>query len=446
MESYKTACVLGMGASGESATRLLLAEGVQVTLIDSGDGDALQQKAAGFRELGIDVYLGCQQIPEGTWDVCIVSPGVPITSPLMHAVAKMGIPVISELELGWSRSKGPVLAITGSNGKSTVVKWCAEALQHAGIDARIAGNYGPPFCAEVLDSPEAGCWVLEVSSFQLETIQHFRADVAVILNVLPNHLDRHKDMAEYLQWKVRIFENSTPDDVCIIPRKLQTEINQINSNAQEWVTFGSTAESSCFYQDHGIHSQDGFIADISGTIYDNPVMGPSAAAVYAALNRLNVSAADVTQSLRNLQPLPHRMQVVATALNGIRYIDDSKATNLAAMTAAIGMINGEIRLIAGGLPKQKDFSSVKEVLAERVRSVYLIGQAAAAMLAAWHDVVPCIQTKTLKEAVKAASNDANAGETIVLSPGCASFDQFRNYAERGNHFKGIVQQLLELEK
>jgi len=445
MTQYRRACVLGLGTSGESAARLLLAEGSQVTVIDSGTSDGLRSKAAALRALGIDVYLDCQQLPAGAWDICVVSPGVPILSPLISSMQDAGVPVIGELELGWSRCIGPVLAITGSNGKSTVVKWCAEALQAAGVSARIAGNYGPPLCAEVMKSPEAGCWVIEVSSFQLETIRHFRADVAVLLNLRPNHLDRHGSMAGYLQQKARIFENAPQSDRCVIPTDLRDEVSRMYASDRSWITFGNTSDAAYYYQDHTICSRERCRTDISGTLFDNPVMGPSAAAVFAALDGLHIPVEHVLHALQHLQPLPHRMQVVGTDNRGIRYIDDSKATNLAAMQAAIGMIEGEIRLIAGGLPKEKDFSSVKEILAERVRSVYLIGQAAEDMFAAWHDDVLCIRKKTLEEAVKAASKDANTGETIVLSPGCASFDQFRSYVERGTCFKGIVQQIMARE-
>ncbi|MBN1268075.1 MAG: UDP-N-acetylmuramoyl-L-alanine--D-glutamate ligase [Kiritimatiellae bacterium] len=444
MNKYPHALVLGLGKSGEASARLLLSEGSHVTILDGEGAGEVRARGKELVKMGARVLLGAGGVPSGEFDVCIVSPGVALSNPWVGAARERGIPLVSELELGWSRCRGPVLAVTGSNGKSTVVKWCCEALQTSGSRARLAGNYGEPIAAAVAEGPEADPWVLEVSSFQLETVREFRADVGVLLNLNPNHLDRHGDMQTYTAMKARLFARAKETDTCVVPQALLPSLRELSGGRGRWLTFGATGGADYVYRPGAVLSGDAVVARLDGTLFDNGVMGPSAAAAVAALAVFGVSGEDAESALRRMKPLPHRMQKVAEA-RGVVFVDDSKATNLAALAAALRMAKGPVRLIAGGLAKEKDFAAVTDVLARRVESVYLIGASSADMAAAWSAAVPCRSCGTLDVAVRRAYDDARSGETILLSPGCASFDQFRNFEERGQCFIKMVKSLAEEE-
>jgi UDP-N-acetylmuramoylalanine--D-glutamate ligase len=294
----------------------------------------------------------------------------------------------------------------------------------------------------VLEKPRRDVWILEVSSFQLETSSRFCPDVGVLLNILPNHLDRHGTMASYTRCKAKLFAACGAGATGLVPLEW-LEPMQVQSGAQlRWQTFGTSAQATAWYRDGWIHLADGLKVDIRGTLYDHAVTGAAAAAALLALQAFGVDAGHAVDALRDMEPLPHRLQW-AGQIGDIPCYNDSKATNLAALQAAVLRSPAPVRLIAGGLPKQKDFTSVQEVLAERVCSVYLIGKASEEMFAAWSDCVPCRRCGTLDQALQSAAKDAQKGECILLAPGCASFDQFCNYAERGEHFIQSIQCLAE---
>ena len=453
MRHYKTALVLGLAASGEAAARLLLAEGTQVVVMDRGDSEILCRCAATLQALGAEVHLGVTAPPPGDFKIAIVSPGITTSSDTVKSVMARGIPVVSELELGWSRSACRVLAISGSNGKSTLVKLCAEALVQAGRSVAIAGNYGPPISAVVSEGRPLDWLVLEVSSFQLETVQAFRPDVGVLLNVTPNHLDRHGDFQTYRQIKSRLFARMTPTDTGVTDRNILPEIRTLAGSPNRWIaagvnpvlgvhpTSGVHPVSEFFYQASAIHSSLGRERiELRGTLFDNEIMGLTAAAAAAALSCCGVEGRYLAAAARAFQPLPHRLQDVGT-VRGIRFVNDSKATNLAAMMAALAMTRGPVRLIAGGLPKCESYGLARELLEEKAATVYLIGQAAEAMAMAWREAVSCVMGGTLEQAVAQAWREARPGDTILLSPACASFDQFRSFEERGECFISAIRAL-----
>ena len=441
MRPYKTALVLGLASSGEAAARLLLSEGAQVLIADGGDSEILRRRAAALQALGAEVRLGAAAPAYGDFEIAIVSPGIPVTSDMVKAVAARGIPVVSEVELGWSRFAGRVLAVSGSNGKSTLVKLCAEALALAGRQVAIAGNYGPPASAVVRAGKHPDWLVLEISSFQLETVQAFRPDVGVLLNVTPNHLDRHGDFKAYRQLKSRLFARMAAADTGITDPDILPEIRALAGSPNRWVTAGVHPAADFFYQPGAIHVPHlRKKINLSGTIFDNEVMGLTAAAAAAALSACEVEASYLAAAARAFQPLPHRLQNVAD-VRGVKYIDDSKATNLAAMMAALRMTPRPIRLIAGGLSKHEPYEPARILLGEKVISAHLIGQAAETMARAWRGAVPCVINGTLAQAVAEAARQAVPGDTVLLSPGCASFDQFHNFEERGERFISAIQAL-----
>jgi len=289
----------------------------------------------------------------------------------------------------------------------------------------------------VLERPDLDWLVLEVSSFQLETAQHFRVDIGILLNLVPNHLNRHGDMATYAALKARLFARAGTDDICLVHEPWLERIRALAGGAGRWFSFGSGERADYRYEKGRVWHEGRLSADVSGTYFGNEVLGQNAAAVVAALACGGVGPPCAEQAARHFIPLPHRMQPVAT-INGVAFVNDSKATTLAAMAAALQMTTGRVRLIAGGIVKEKDLFFVKEVLAQKAACVYLIGQASKEMTSAWSDVVPCVECGTLNEAVHKARSDARTGETVLLSPACASFDQFRNFEERGERFMRLV--------
>lgn len=416
MHKYRTALILGCGRSGRAAEALLRSEGTQAVSI-------CQETTPDYRyeDLGFDP------------DIAIVSPGFSLGHPWIVDLQKRGIPLLSELELGWSRRHCPVIAVTGSNGKSTVVKWIVDALALAGKRAVPCGNYGFPVSSAVM-LPVVPDWlVIEVSSFQLETVDTFRPEVGVLLNVLPNHLDRHGDMETYRNLKLSLFGNMRETDTAVLPFAGFSDLGKNLSNV--WKTFGHEAEADFRYL-------GGFVGaiDLRGTCFENDILGPSAAAVAAVADACGLPEQVVRQSAVDFEPLEHRMQTVAE-IGGVTFIDDSKATNLAAMCAAVKMCRGRVHLIAGGRSKEHDLSFAKDLLAQRVERLYLVGEASSAMQAAWDDAVECLPCGTLEQAVQAAWEQAEPGDTVLLSPACTSFDQFSSFGERGDCFSAAAQQL-----
>jgi len=415
------AVVLGAGASGKAAARLLQSEGSDVHLFSAETEPLTAAALRAFKP-----------------DVAVVSPGFCLMHPWLELCRKYGVPLTAELELGWSRFRGRTLAVTGSNGKSTVVKWLAESLRQAGYRAEPAGNYGLPASAAVLDDPSLDWLVLEVSSFQLETVREFRAEGVVLLNLLPNHLDRHGTMEAYLQLKCRIFEKAREGDVLLYPEELADRIAP--GLRQSGRSFGMGQKADWRFEEGAVFYRGRKRADFGGTTFDNPVTGPAAAAGCALLHGCGIPLVAAQRAAREFQPLEHRMQKMF-AIRGVEFINDSKATNLAALCAAVRRVGKPVHLIAGGRAKEQDFISAKEVLEQSGVKVYLIGESAESMFSAWSESVSCRCCGILEEAVQAAWRAARSGEVVMLAPGCASFDQFDSFEERGRCFSRLAAEL-----
>lgn len=440
MKKYGHALVLGLGASGESAARLLAGEGSGVTVVDQAESEELTQRRDALRALDVRVELGATMLPDENFDVCVVSPGVTPGSAWLAEMKKRGTKILPEFELGWSRRKARVVAVTGTNGKSTMVKWIADTLNEAGQVAVPCGNYGYPVCSAVIDHGDAAWLVIEISSFQLENVDAFRPDVGLLLNLLPNHLDRHGTMDDYTSAKSRLFAHTIATDACIVHEPLLERIRELSGGAGHWISFGETRASEYVYRSGRVQRAGKNVANLEGTYFANDVLGCNAAGGVAALESCGVPSKFAVQSAMHFEPLPHRMQPVRD-FEGVKFVDDSKATTLTALSAGLRMCTGKARLVAGGLLKENDLDSVKKVLAERASAIYLIGRASETMFKAWSGIVSCVICETLDRAVTQAWRDARSGETVLLSPGCASFDQFRSYAERGDRFKNLVQNL-----
>jgi UDP-N-acetylmuramoylalanine--D-glutamate ligase len=439
VDPYESALVLGLGASGAAAARLLLTLGTRVTVVDQADTPPLRDAACRLEREGVRVRIGCAELPPDSFSIAIASPGIPLSSPWVQALQRRGIPLRAELELGWRHCASPLLAVTGSNGKSTLVKLCQESLQRCGLRAAAGGNYGRPLSAVALDRPAPDWVVVEVSSFQLETVQEFRPSVGVLLNVNPNHLDRHGSLDAYLALKARLFARMGPADTAVLPDTLPAALLRRLTAETRRVTFGRLAQADCRFGDGAVaHVGRGITVSVAGSVFDNDVLGVSAAAAVAAVAACGVDPRQVGVAAGAFKRLPHRMETVAV-VDGVTYVDDSKATNLAALAAGVAMASGPVRLIAGGLLKETDLEPAKKVLVKQVRGVYIIGTASEVMASAWQDAVACTICASIDEAVARARKEAKSGEVILLSPGCASFDQFRDFEDRGKQFCEIVR-------
>ncbi len=440
LDGYNKALVLGLGVSGVEATKLLLSEGTEVMAVDASMSAVLDERKRELLDAGAEVQLGCDELPSGNFDLCVVSPGISASAEWVET-AERRMPVISELELGASRCECPIVAVTGTNGKSTMVKLCGDALGRSGLRTVVAGNYGTPVCAVAKDTTNLDVIVLEVSSFQLEKVDAFSPRIGVLLNVQPDHLDRHGDMETYMAMKARLFSGMQEDGTGIVLSSELEAVKTLSSGENKWVSFGLDGEVDFGFDAGKISwAQNGQMKeiDIAGSYFDNSILGLTAAAGAAVLKECAIEADDIADSIMNFEPLPHRMENVGT-FDGVRFVDDSKATNLTAMLAGLEMAGKGVLLIAGGQLKEKSSDKVKEVLAKRVKTIYLIGEASAELNEAWSDAVDCRECGDLRNALRMAHSDSSEGEIILLSPGCASFDQFENYKDRGRKFKQIIQ-------
>ncbi len=443
LNQAKTALVLGLGSSGQAAARLLCGRGLAVTVVDA---QAPDPKVRGFLEaLGAVCVAPCGEVLEQAADLAVTSPGIRVDGPWIRGLKARGVPVMSEVELGWlCRGRARVLAVTGSNGKSTLVKLCAEALCRAGLRAVPAGNYGVPVCEAVM----AGEWdwlVLEISTFQLETVEQFRPEIGVLLNLFPNHLDRHGTMEAYAGLKARLFARQREGDVALVQEDALPWLPARAGGVGGCRLFGLSERADYRYAAGRIEGlKNGRSVALAGTSFDNEILGVAAAAAAGALEAAGVDPSMLEQAAAAFDRLPHRMQKVRE-MGGVTFVNDSKATNLAAVSAALRMSRAPVRLIAGGVLKETDVKSVKDLLVKKCAKVYGIGKTAHFLQHEWGAWVPFENCQEMSRAVKTAWREAKAGDTVLLSPGCASFDQYRNFEERGAQFICVVQ-ALETEK
>lgn len=423
--------VLGLGLSGAAATRLLRRRGVEVIASDRrGGGELGIDDLAADSGVALSLLDAEPSLPSGV-DAVITSPGVPLSHPLLARARGAGVPVAAEVELAFHYLDGTVVGITGSNGKSTTTAMTGVILAGAGIPAEVCGNIGKPLSA-VVDGPPGRIFVVELSSFQLETTHRFRPYAAALLNISPDHLDRHGDLAGYIAAKRRIFRNQGPDDIAVL-------------NADDPVVAATQVRSRKeFFSPKGI-AADGFALrgdEISALAEAIPTaLAPLENAMAAALLARAVGApvSTIAPSLREFRGLPHRIQRIGE-IAGVAYVDDSKGTNVAATARALeGFADRTVHLILGGRNKGADFAYLDAIVAQKARRIYLIGESAAAIERALGGRVAAVRAETLDVAVASAASAARAGDVVLLSPACASFDQFRDYIDRGEKFASLVR-------
>jgi UDP-N-acetylmuramoylalanine--D-glutamate ligase len=447
----KKVLVIGVGASGRAAGGLLRAHGAKVLAIDSADSPQLRKDVEALRAAGVEVRLGVKESPADPLDLAVISPGVPVKSALVQGLVRRKVPLIGELELGYRGSRCLNIAITGTNGKTTTTELVDRILNQAHRHTIAAGNIGLPLCAVADRTKDLDFLTLEVSSFQLETIQFFRPAVAVLLNITPDHLDRYADMAEYARTKARLFMNQQAFDWAIVQSEALAQLRSLNVEIpSKIITFSANNRRADIYLDRGLLVSR--LPDWTGPLLDMDkckVRGPHNAenlmAALAVGRVLRIPLEEIAAALLAYEPAPHRCELVAE-INGVRFVNDSKATNLDAVHKALlampaaraGQPN--VLLIAGGQDKGFEFHDIGPLLSQRVKHAYLLGETREKIRAAWSLFTPCTVVSSLLEAVQKSAADAVPGDVVLLSPACSSFDMFQNYQHRGEVFRQAVGQ------
>ena len=451
MES-KRALVIGLGSSGSAAAALLRKRNARVVAIDSADTEVLRREAGHLRGQGAEVWLGARQFPAGEFDFVVTSPGVPSTNPILLEAFRRGIPVIGEFELGFQESLCLNIAITGTNGKTTTTELVERMLQQNQIKTVAAGNIGQPVCAVAEKTADLDFLTLEVSSFQLETIQFFRPVIAVMLNLTPDHLDRYAGMEDYIRAKTRIFTNQQAFDWAIIQTEALAKLRALNVQIpSKIITFSANDPDADIYLDRGllisrIEGWAGPLLDIDQCRLRGPHNAENLMAALAVGRVLRIGLSGMVESLKTFEPAAHRCEVVAE-IDGVSYINDSKATNLDALQKALLSIpasednHPNVWLIAGGRDKGLDFHEIAPLLTRKAKGAFLIGETREKIQSAWSLFTRCTLMDSLTEAVEEAARRAKPGDVVLLSPACASFDQFRDYKDRGEVFRQAVKTL-----
>jgi UDP-N-acetylmuramoylalanine--D-glutamate ligase len=442
----KKVLVVGLGKSGLAAALFLRRRGAQVTVSDLRSAQALSKEIPSLMEAGIAVEAGGHGLLTfRRQDLIVVSPGVPLSTPELVQVRTLGLPIIGELELAARFLEGNVLAITGSNGKTTTTTLCGEIFSAAGLKTRVAGNIGLPVI-EVVDESTAGAWsVIEVSSFQLETTESFHPRIAVILNITPDHLDRHGTFENYVAMKEKIFANQTADDFLVLNGD-DPVTQQAASRARSqvfWFSRSKIVRRGAFLMNGMVMFRPSEEAKPIPLLplADIPLKGEhnieNVLAAVCAACVVNIPAEVIARTVTGFHAVEHRLEFVAT-IHGVDYYNDSKATNVDATSKAIASFPGNIHLILGGKDKNSDYTQLNALLRARVKTVYTIGSAAEKIENQIAGTTRVIRSGTLEAAVDQAAGEAVAGDVVLLAPACSSFDQFENYEQRGSVFKQSV--------
>jgi UDP-N-acetylmuramoylalanine--D-glutamate ligase len=442
----KRVLVVGLGKSGVASALFLKAHGARVTVSDTKSGDELRNEIPVLLDNGITVETGGHG--DRTFrgqDLIVVSPGVPVDAPPLVQARALGIAVIGEIELAARFLPGPIVAITGSNGKTTTTSLTGEILTKAGFAALVGGNIGTPAISFADHAKPDTVIVLEVSSFQLETIETFRPKVAVVLNVTPDHLDRHRTFEAYAAAKARIFENQKSGDSAVLNADDPACVDMAAraSGKVFWFSRLKEVKQGAWVRDGNILFRDGAQQREIMLVSEIPLKGAhnleNVLAAVAASSLMGCAPDKIRQAVIEFKAVEHRLEFVAT-VNGVDYYNDSKATNVDATIKALESFPANIHLIIGGKDKGSDYTVLNDLLRQRVKRVYTIG-AAATKIESQIKNADVVHAETLENAVHKAHASAQPGDVVLLAPACASFDQFKNYEHRGQAFKEIVRGL-----
>ena len=431
--------VLGLGASGRGAARLARQLGAEVVVYDSGSSEALQAAAHALRADGTPVELGAvQPTPGRSFDLAVLSPGIDPSWELPRNFLAAGVPVIGEIEFAWQHQDRPVVAITGTNGKSTTTELVARVLNAGGLRTLPSGNHGRAFSDVVAAGEPLDVQTIEVSSFQLETIAAFRPAVALWMNFAPDHLDRHPSLDAYFDAKARIFENQTDGDTAIV----KLEDRRPATPPERTVTFSAHSDGADYgLADGWITFQGERVLDFGSTRLRGRHNAENLMAALAAGRALGLGWEVMAEAARDYRAPRHRCELVAV-VEGREFINDSKATNLHALESCLRALPEPVVLIAGGKDKGLDFGPLRELVARMTTHVLAIGQLRSHLDAAWAGSVTVESCDSLEAAVARSLAVSRPGQVVLLSPGTSSFDMFTGYEDRGERFVVAVHRLL----
>jgi UDP-N-acetylmuramoylalanine--D-glutamate ligase len=445
----KRVLVVGLGKSGLSAAMFLRARGARVTVSDTRSAVALAHEIPALLDAGIMVESGGHGLLTfRRQDLIVVSPGVPMDTPEVQQTKAFGMPVIGEVELASRFLQGQIVAITGSNGKTTTTSLLGKIFGDAGVPTLVGGNIGLPVIDLVEKSTPETTSVLEVSSFQLETVEQFHPRIAVVLNITPDHLDRHGSFENYAAAKTRITERQEAQDFLVLNAEDKaTQMVAAKTKAQIfWFSGRRPIKQGVFVHGESIVfvASEGAKAEPVMPVAEIHLKGAhnveNVLAAVCAARLAKIPAESIRASVAAFRAVEHRLELVRK-VNGVEFYNDSKATNVDAAMKAVASFGGGIHLILGGKDKDSDYGTMSELLKERVKAVYTIGAAAEKIERQLHGVVKMVQAGTIQTAVKEAAKAAVAGDVVLLSPACSSFDQFENYEHRGRVFREVVNEL-----
>ncbi len=450
----KKVLVVGLGMTGVSTARFLANQGAFVTVTDMAKEDDLGDSVSVIRELGINMELGGHRNTTfENADLIVLSPGVPHTIPQVHRARGKGINVLGEIELASKFIDEPVIAITGTNGKTTTTTLLGQMLKSSGFDVFVGGNIGSPLAGYVDRNKKAEIVVAEVSSFQLDTIESFKPKVSVLLNITKDHLDRYPDFTTYVKSKCNIFKNQDSSDTAVVNgsdlliRKYTKSISsrKLFFTSRKQNEEGSTVngENIELFIKSGCKSKSPITIDLAGTsIKGEHDIENASAACLAALS-VGATPEGIQIAIDHFEGLPHRLEYVAT-VNDVKYFNDSKATNVDAVIRALEYFSDNVILIMGGRNKKANFDSLRDTVRHITKMIIAIGEAKKNIISSLNDVVPVNTATTMKDAVFTACEAAKPGDVVLLSPACSSFDMYDDYAHRGKVYCEAVKLLMEI--
>jgi UDP-N-acetylmuramoylalanine--D-glutamate ligase len=433
--------VVGAGKSGVAAANFLAARGEEVSLTDSNPHPDVPYPL----DNRVRRFFGYQdEAALNGAATIVVSPGVPLTIPLLQRAAAQAIPVIGEIELAYRYLKGTIIAVTGSNGKSTTTTLIGEILKVAGWQPIVAGNIGQPLIAS-LDLEKTRTYVLELSSFQLETVDQFHANVALLLNVTPDHMDRYQNFDAYVAAKYRIFRNQIKGDTAIVNATERRQVQREATVVRTWrFSASQRVEEGAFFDGKDLVLRLGGEErriPRSALRLEGTANVENALASWLAARAVGVDDVSVQIAFGAFGGLPHRM-VLVREIGGVRYVNDSKGTNVDATLKSLESFPpNSVLLILGGKDKAGEFERMRDLVRDKTRFVITIGKAADRIASALEGVATIVPAGDMQRAIEWASKQAKAGDTVLLSPACASFDQYRNFEHRGEHFEELVSAL-----
>ena len=444
----KRVLVLGLARTGIATARFCVARGERVTAIDDRGAEQLGEAVSELQKIGCALAFGSYPLTDfAAQDLIVPSPGVPANHPGLTAAREARVPIWSEIELAWRFLRGRLIGVTGSNGKTTTTSLIGHILATSGKPVSVAGNIGTPLIAHVDESNDETITVAELSSFQLELIDSLRPDISVLLNLTPDHLDRHASFEEYGRAKARIFENQTERDAVVINADDPASAERAPSRPQVfWFSRKKRVVSGAYLRNGQIvfrrDGEDTALLDRADIRLRGEHNLENVLAAASAAFLVGATAEEIAAGVRSFPGVEHRLEFVAE-ISGVSFFNDSKATNVDATIKALEAFSGGLFVILGGKDKGSDYAPLIPLLRERARAVLVIGAAEEKIAAQLDGAVPFVRAGTLDRAVELAYQRAREGDTVLLAPACASFDQFENYEHRGRAFKQLVRALDE---